>query len=141
MANFAYVPAEHETEKASNSYVMSIIAVIAGMPLPVINLIATLIFYLGNRKGSYFTRWHCTQALLSQSSLLIINTAAVVWSFMILFHKKEISDSYIAFLITMILFNIAEFIATVHAAVKTRKGHHVEWYFYGTLTDLICREK
>lgn len=141
MENFTYTPLEHEAEKASNSYVMSIIAVIAGMPLPVINLIATLIFFLGNRKGTYFTRWHCTQALLSQSSLLIINTVAVVWSFMILFESRVVSDSYIAFIITMLLFNLAEFIATIRAAVKTRKGQHVEWYFYGPLTNLLCRER
>ena len=48
-AKFTYEPEEHETEKASNSYLMSLIAIIAGIPLPIINLIATLIFYLGNR--------------------------------------------------------------------------------------------
>ena len=45
---FIYEPGEHESEKASNSYLMSLIALIAGLPLPIINLIATLIFYLGN---------------------------------------------------------------------------------------------
>lgn len=140
MKHFPAIPMEHEAEKASNSYVMSVIALFAGMPLPVINLIATLIFFLGNRKGTYFTRWHCTQALLSQISLLIINSVGVAWSAMILFDKREISDSYIAYVITLLLFNLVEFVATVHAAVKTRKGIHVEWYFYGTLTDMLCRE-
>lgn len=141
MKDFPDTIMEHEAEKASNSYVMSIIAIFGGLPLPVINLIATLIFFLGNRKASYFIRWHCTQALLSQVSLLIINSAGVVWSAFIIFDKREISDNYIAYVITLLLFNLAEFIATVHAAVKTRKGIHVEWYFYGTLTDMLCREK
>jgi len=61
---FEYQPSEHEAEKASNSYLMSLIALIAGMPLPIINLIASVIFFVGNRKGTYFVRWHCTQALL-----------------------------------------------------------------------------
>lgn len=141
MKNFPATPLEHEAEKASNSYVMSIIALFAGMPLPVINLVATLIFFLGNRKGTYFTRWHCTQALLSQVSLLIINSIGTIWSALLLFDKMEISDGYIAYIITLLLFNLGEFVATVHAAVQTRKGIHVEWYFYGTLTDLLCREK
>ena len=72
--NFIYTPGEHEAEKASNSYLMSLIAVIAGLPLPIVNLLATLIFFLGNRKGSYFVRWHCTQALVSQASLLVMNS-------------------------------------------------------------------
>ena len=46
----------------------------------IINLLATLIFYLGNRKGTYFVRWHCTQALLSQLSLLFMNSFGFWWT-------------------------------------------------------------
>ena len=55
-SNFHYQPDEHELEKASNSYVMSLIAIMGGLPLPIINLIATFIFYIGNLKGTYFVR-------------------------------------------------------------------------------------
>ncbi len=74
--DFQYMPGEHETEKASSSYLMSLLAIVVGLPLPIINLIATIIFYLGNRKGTYYVRWHCTQALLSQLSVLIMNSVA-----------------------------------------------------------------
>jgi uncharacterized membrane protein len=137
--NFSYQPLEFESEKASNSYVMSLIAVVAGLPLPIINLAATLIFYMGNRKQTYFVRWHCTQALLSQSSLLIINTAGVIWSLMILFKSSTVTSNYIAYIIAVLVFNAAEFIATVDAAVRIRKGEHVEWFFYGNLTNLVCK--
>ena len=76
---FSGEPTEHEIEKASNSYLMSLIALMAGLPFPIINLLATLIFYLGNRKGTYFVRWHCTQALLSQLSLLFVNSYGFWW--------------------------------------------------------------
>ena len=49
---FPYKPDDYEAEKASNSYLMSVVAVIAGLPLPIINLVATAIFFLGNRKGT-----------------------------------------------------------------------------------------
>lgn len=133
-------PAEHEAEQASNSYIMSLLAVIAGLPLPIVNLATTIIFFLGNRRSAPFVRWHCTQALLSQTSLFIINSISVTWSVMILFGKREISDSYIAFMLTVLLFNIWEFIATIDAAVKIRKGIHVEWFFFGGLTNLIFRK-
>ena len=55
---FNYQLSEEETESASNSYLMSLIAIIAGLPLPILNLLATFIFYLGNRKSTYFVRWH-----------------------------------------------------------------------------------
>ena len=35
---FAYQPLDHELEAASNSYLMSLVAIIVGVPLPIINL-------------------------------------------------------------------------------------------------------
>ena len=63
-SNFVYQPTDHESEKASNSYLMSLIAIIVGLPLPIINLIATLIFYVGNRKGAYFVRLYDYKEIL-----------------------------------------------------------------------------
>jgi hypothetical protein len=140
-STFSYTPGEHEAEKASNSYLMSLIALIAGLPLPIINLIATLIFYIGNRKGTYFVRWHCTQALLSQFSMLFINSFGFWWTISIIFTDETITSKYIAYLITAFIFNLTEFIATIYTAIQTRKGIHVEWWFYGSLTNLICKSK
>ena len=103
-AKFDYEPTEHEAEKASNSYLMSLIALIVGLPLPIINLIATLMFYVSNRKGTYFVRWHCTQALLSQLSMLLINSYGFWWTVSIIFTDETITDNYIAYLITALIF-------------------------------------
>ena len=137
--NFAYTPGEHEAEKASNSYLMSLVAVVAGLPIPIINLIATLAFYLGNRKGTYFVRWHCTQALVSQLSLLLINSYGFWWTVSIIFTDETLSNDYLSYLLFVVIINIAEFIATMYTAIQTRKGKHVEWWFYGELTHLICK--
>jgi uncharacterized membrane protein len=139
VTHFSYKPGEDEAEAASNSYLMSLIAIIAGAPLPVVNLIATLIFYLGNRKGTYFVRWHCTQALLSQVSMLLINSFAFWWSISIFFTAETISNKYIAYLLTALAFNLAEFAATIYTAIQTRKGIQVEWWFYGSLTSVLCK--
>jgi len=136
---FHYEPGEHELEKASNSYVMSLIAIMGGLPLPIINLIATFVFYLGNRRGTYFVRWHCTQALLSQFVLLPFNSAGFWWTISIIFTSEKISSPYIAYLITIIIFNLAEFIGTIYSAIITRRGQHVEWWVIGGLTNLICK--
>ncbi len=136
---FYYVPGEHEAEKASSSYLMSLAAVVAGLPLPIINLIATFIFYMGNRKGTYFVRWHCTQALLSQLSMLFINSYGFWWTVSIVVSTETLSNNYISYMIAAVLFNLTEFIATIYSAIQTRKGIHVKWLFYGNLTDLICK--
>jgi hypothetical protein len=141
ITKFSYEPGEHEAEKASNSYLMSLIALIVGLPLPIINLIATLIFYVGNRKGTYIVRWHCTQALLSQLSMLFINSFGFWWTVSIIFTDETTTSEYIAYIIAALIFNLAEFIATIYTAIQTRKGIHVEWWFYGNLTNLICKSE
>jgi uncharacterized Tic20 family protein len=137
---FVYTPNEQEAETASNSYLMSLIAIIVGLPLPIINLIATAIFYLSNRKGTYFVRWHCTQALLSQLTLVPLNSIGFWWTLSILFSDRVATNEYFAYLLTVFLFNLLEFFATVYSAIQTRKGIHVQWWFHGPLTQKICRE-
>jgi uncharacterized membrane protein len=137
--SFPYEPGEHEAEKASNSYLMSLVALIAGLPFPIINLLATLFFYVGNRKGTFFVRWHCMQALLSQFSVLLMNSFGFWWTISIIFGSETISNSYIAYMFTIFIFNVADFIATIYTAINTRKGIHVEWWFYGDLTNLLCK--
>ena len=136
---FAYVTTEHENEKASNSYLMSLVAVIAGLPLPIINLLATLFFYIANRKSTYFVRWHCTQALLSQIVLLFANSYSFWWTVSIIFTDEKVSNHYFAYLFTVIVFNILEIISTIYCAIQTRKGKHVKVFFFGNVTNLICK--
>ncbi len=136
---FNYEPGEHEAERASNSYLMSLIAIIAGLPLPIVNLLATFIFYMGNRKGTYFVRWHCTQALVSQFSLLLTNSFGFWWTIHIILGDDKISTNYIAYIMTIFIFNVIEFIGTIYTAIIVRKGRHIEWWFYGPLTNLICK--
>lgn len=137
---FSYTPLEHEREKASNSYLMSLVAIMIGLPLPIINLIATAIFFVGNRKATYFVRWHCMQALLSQLLTFAMNGVGVYWTLSIVLGTHTISNSYIAYLITIIGCNLIEFIATIYTSIKTRKGEHVEWWFFGSLVNVLCKQ-
>jgi hypothetical protein len=63
----------------------------------------------------------------------------VYWTLSILFGANIISNSYIAYIITIVVFNLTEFIATIYAAVQTRKGNHVEWWLFGPLTNLLIK--
>lgn len=139
ITSFAYTPTDSESEKASNGYLMSLIAIMAGMPLPIINLIATGIFYLGHRSSSFFVRWHCTQALLSQLFLLGFNSYAFYWVLSILLGSAVVTNSFITYILVIFILNLLEFSITIYAAVNTRKGRHVEWWFFGPLTNLIVK--
>lgn len=129
---------EYELEGASNSYLMSVVFLTFAVPLPLINLIATFVFYHANKKNSYFIKWHSIQALLSQVSLFVINSVLFAWAVLLFFKLYAINNYFIAFGITIFLFNTWEFVSTILAAIKTRKGIHVKWFFYGMLTDKIC---
>lgn len=133
----SYSPNESEKEKASNSYLMSVIAVMAGLPFPIINLLASIIFFVANRRAGYYVKWHCTQVLLSQLTIFIMNTVGFSWTMRIVFGSLTITNSYLAYLLTIFIFNITEFVININAAIKVRKGLPAHWWFWGALTDLI----
>jgi uncharacterized Tic20 family protein len=137
--SFAYKPSEHEKERASNSYLMSLVALVAGLPLPIMNLLASVFFYLGNRKSTAFVKWHCTQALLAQLGMFFFNTVGFWWTISIIFDGVEVTNQYIAYIITIVGFNLFEFIFTLYLATQTRKGNHIEMYFFSDITNLICK--
>lgn len=135
-----YRVSEGDKERASNGYLMSVVALMMGMPLPILNLVATFVFFLAHRKSSYFVRWHCTQALFSQLSVLPINIVVFWWTISIVFAQSELTNTYISYIITAFLFNLTEFITTIYTAVKVRKGVHLSWWFYGDITDLAVKQ-
>ena len=137
---FPYKPGDHEAEKASNSYLMSLVALVAGLPFPIVNLIATFMFFVANRKGTYFVRWHCMQALWSQLGLLFANSACFWWTVSIVFSDEKLSNEYFAYLFTVIVFNALEFFSTIYTAIQTRKGIHVQLWFFGNLANLTTKQ-
>lgn len=132
-------PHEHELEAASNSYLMSLLVAMIGLPFPIVNLIATIIFFLANRRQTYFVRWHCMQALVSQLPLFCTNSILFWWTMRVLIGWTSLSSFYFAYLFTVLLFNFIDFIATIHTMIAVRQGKQVEWYVYGPLTHLLCK--
>lgn len=132
-------PREHEMESAANSYLMSLLAAMAGLPFPIINLVATVIFYLANRRNTYFVRWHCTQALVSQLPLFCTNSVLFWWTVRVVVGWTPLSSLYFAYLFTVVLFNIIDYVATIHTMIAVRRGRQVEWYVYGPLTHILCK--
>lgn len=130
---------EHELEAASNSYLMSLLVAMIGLPFPIVNLIATIIFFLANRRQTYFVRWHCMQALVSQLPLFCTNSILFWWTVRVLIGWTSLSSFYFAYLFTVLLFNFIDFIATIHTMIVVRQGKQVEWYVYGPLTHLLCK--
>jgi hypothetical protein len=138
--NFYYKPNDSELERASNSYLMSLVAVIGGLPLPILNLLASIFFYLGNRKSTPFVKWHCTQNLLSQFGLFFLNSTGFWWTVSIIFYDEKATNGYFGYMITLIIFNLVEFISTIILASRTRKGIHAQLFLFSDITNILVKK-
>lgn len=116
-----------DAERASNAYLMSLVVFMGGLPLPILNLLATLIFAFAYRKASYFVRWHCMQTLVSQLFIFCFNTVVFWWTVTYVFEKKPFTEAYYWYLAFVILLNIAEIAMTIYMAIEVRKHKHIVW--------------
>lgn len=146
----------YDYEQASNAYLMSLVAVIAGLPLPIVNVIASVIFYSAKRKAPYIVRWHALQSLLGQILIMPFNSVAFWWTFRIIFANFSIttghfdidenfetfsSPAYWAYILFTILLNLFEFIAVIITATQVSKGQNVRWFGIASLTDALCSKE
>lgn len=123
-----------EKEDAMGAYLMMFAAVAVGLPLPVINLIAAIIYYFVNRKKSRFIHFHSLQALLSQIPTTIINWGAVVWGVGIFFKEDwTINEEFWTYLIFAGLTTFLYFVISIIAAYKARQGKMYYFLFFGKL--------
>jgi len=130
---------EEEAEKASYAYLMTTLIVIFGLPMPIINVIGSVFFYLANRKKTYFVRFHCLQSMLSQLCIVPINSIALTWTLGIAFGDWTINNYYVGYIITILAFNILEFVASIYAAVQVRKRNDIRFWLFGPLTEMIYK--
>jgi uncharacterized membrane protein len=154
-----------DLEQASNAYLMAIVSVIGGLPLPIINVIASLIFYLAHRKASYFVRWHCIQSVLSQAIMIPFNSIAFGWTLAIFFKNNNsifeqdrffhyqvngtslanlfssASAAYWLYIAVIVFLNIIEFIAVIATAAEVRKGKNVRWFLIANITDALTSKQ
>lgn len=122
---------EREKEDAMGSYLMMFAAVAVGLPLPVINLIASIIYYFVNRKKSRFIHFHCLQSLLSQIPTTIINWGLVIWGVTILLTDQKLTEYFWAYAIFAGVTTTLYFIISLIAAYKARQGKMYYFLLFG----------
>lgn len=122
-----------EREDAMGSYLMMFAAIAVGLPLPIINLIASIIYYFINRSKSLFVKFHAMQSLLSQAPTSLFNALGVFWGVRIIFYGAEFSNLFKGYLAFIIVVNIIYVIFSLIAAVKARKGNFYYFIFFGKI--------
>ena len=123
---------EREKEDAMGAYLMMFASLAASLPLPVINLIAAVVYYYVNRKKSRFIHFNCLQSLLSQLPTTLVNWILLYWALQIFFFENyEVNDYFYAYLGFSVLANLIYFVYSIVAAVRARKGVFMYFILFG----------
>lgn len=122
-----------EREDAMGAYLMMFAALAAGLPLPILNLIAAIIYYFINRSKSLFVHFHTLQSLYSQIPTSILNIGAVFWTIRIIFFNFELNDLFWGYIGMVVIANLLYFIFSIVACVKARKGRMYYFIFFGKI--------
>lgn len=132
---------ESEMEQASWAYLMTLMIGFIGLPLPIINLIATGLYMFLNPSKSPFVRFHQFQAFLSQIPVVFMNAIGLSWTIRILFFDQPFTHLYFGYICSAILLNIIDFIFNMIAASKVRKGQWFTFLAFGILSRRIVFSK
>ena len=123
---------EREKEDAMGAYLMMFASLATSLPLPVINLIAAVVYYYVNKKKSRFIHFNCLQSLLSQLPTTLVNWILLYWALQIFFFENyEVNDYFYAYLGFSVLANLIYFVYSIVAAVRARKGLFMYFILFG----------
>lgn len=125
---------EREKEDAMGAYFMMFAALGLGFPLPLINIIASVVYFIIHRRKSRFVAFHSLQSLLSQLPVSLITAGAVVWLLVILFTDLHFPRAFFVYLVFVGLVNVLYVVFSVLALTRARKGQ----FYYMPLFGRLC---
>jgi uncharacterized membrane protein len=115
-------------------YLMMFAALAVGLPLPIINLIASIIYYYTNKNNSRFVRFHTYQAMISQLPLTLLNAVCVGWALRIFLSASWIiTPAFIGFAMMLAVANLVYLIFGIISAVKASKGRMYYYWIFGRM--------
>ena len=121
----------HQRDDAMGAYFMMFATTALGLPLPIINLIASIVYYYVNKSKGRFVQFHILQSLYSQIPVSILNMGLIIWFARNLFNDFEFTNYFWGYLIMVGAANLIYFIFSIVAAVKSNKGRFYYFFFFG----------
>lgn len=134
-----------EREDGMGAYLMMFASLGVGLPLPIINLIAAVVYYYVNRKKSRFVHFHTLQSLLSQFPTSILNAIGVFWWFSIFFNDTGVviedgesftslfPNVFVGYIIMVVIANLIYIIFSIIGASRAHKGRFYYMIFFGRI--------
>lgn len=114
------------------AYLMNFAAWGAGLPLPTLNLIASAIYYLINRRKSRFVAFHCFQAFTSQLPTTLLNILAVgIFVDYVLILDRALPRFFWPYLAFAVVMNLLYLGVSIYACVLAAKGRVYYFLVFG----------
>ena len=100
---------EREKEDAMGAYLMMFASLAIGLPIPLLNLIASVIYFFVNSKTSAFVAFHALQALPTHMPVVLLNAGVVGWLIGILVTPPHdmFGPAFFWYLFFIVLVNLA----------------------------------
>jgi uncharacterized membrane protein len=127
---------QREKDDAMASYLMMFASWAVGLPLPLVNLIASVVYYAVNRKASKFVAFHSLQSLLSQVPVSLLNAGVVGWGIGLLV-KGDAGDGlwpFLGYVFFVVAVNILYLVFSIIALVQANKGRFYYMPFFGRIS-------
>ncbi len=119
-----------ERDDAMSSYLMMFASWLIGLPIPFINMLAAVVFFLVNRRKSRFVAFHAYQNMLSNIFTSLLNSFMIGWTIRAIF-AEQFSKWYVVAIIAVILINIFYAISSLVAAMRAYRGRFYYQLFFG----------
>jgi uncharacterized membrane protein len=116
------------------AYLMMFASLAIGLPIPLVNLIASVIYFLVNRKSSPFVAFHALQALLTHVPVVLLNAGLVGWLVGILVSQAGFYAAFFWYMLFTILINLAYIVWSIVALIHAHKGR----FFYMPIVGRLC---
>ena len=117
---------EKERDDALGSYLMMFASLAVGVPIPLLNLVASVIYFLVNRKTSAFVAFHALQALLAHIPVVLLNAGAVTWLVANLVTHAAFWGRFLWYLLFVGIVNLVYIVWSIVALIHASKGR----FFY-----------
>lgn len=118
-------------EDAMGAYLMMFATTAMGLPLPILNLVASVVYYYVNREKGKFVQFHMLQSLYSQIPVSLLNSGLVAWTIVNLVKEYDFTSIFWGYLIMTAAADLVYFIFSLVGAVRARKGLFYYFVFFG----------
>ena len=127
---------QREKDDAMASYLMMFASWAVGLPLPLVNLVASVVYYAVNRKASKFVAFHSLQSLLSQVPVSLLNAGAVGWGIGLLVKGDAEAGlwPFLGYVFFSAAINIVYLVFSIIALVQANKGRLYYMPFFGRIS-------